>query len=72
MPVSKIENHTTPEGKKMKRLNYNMRMIPTGSSVTFGVEVNHTRLRMKNLDIKSLTGNGSELDITSSFQELAF
>ena len=69
MPVSRIRNHTIPKGKKMKRLNYNMRMIPTGSSVTFDVEVNNTRLGMKNLDIKSLTGNG--LDISSSFQRLA-
>lgn len=69
MSVSGVRNHLTPSGKRTKRIDYNVRMIPTGSSVKFDVEVNGTRLGMKNFDIKSLAGTGS--DITSSFKKLA-
>jgi hypothetical protein len=57
MPVSRLKNHWTPDNKKMKCLYYNVRMIPSGRSVDFDVEVNKTRLGKKNVDIKFLTGS---------------
>ncbi|KAF5607820.1 hsp70 family chaperone [Fusarium pseudoanthophilum] len=52
MPVSRLKNHFTPKGKKKKILNYNVRMLPTGRSVNFDVEVNGTRLGKANLNVK--------------------
>ncbi|KAF5654811.1 hsp70 family chaperone [Fusarium sp. NRRL 25303] len=52
MPVSRLKNHFTPKGKKKKVLNYNVRMLPTGRSVNFDVEVNGTRLGKANLNVK--------------------
>jgi hypothetical protein len=52
MPVSRLRNHLTPKGEKKKKLNYNIRMLPTGRSVKFDVEVNGTRLGKANLDVK--------------------
>ncbi|RTE80896.1 hypothetical protein BHE90_004615 [Fusarium euwallaceae] len=52
MPVSRLKNHFTPDNKKMKELNYNIRMFPNGRSLKFDVEVNGTRLGDANVDIK--------------------
>ncbi|KAK0654970.1 hypothetical protein B0T16DRAFT_383955 [Cercophora newfieldiana] len=69
MPVSRLRNHFTPSGKKMKLLDFNVRMIPTGGGVVFDVEVNGTRLGMKKLAMKSLTGDCLE-EVSSSFDEM--
>lgn len=52
MPVSRLKNHFTPDKKKKKMLNYNLRMLPSGRSLKVDVEVNGTRLGNANVDIK--------------------
>ncbi|KAM6527538.1 hypothetical protein FSOLCH5_003604 [Fusarium solani] len=52
MPVSRLKNHFTPEKKKMKKLNYNVRMFPNGRSLKFDVEVNGTRLGNADVNVK--------------------
>ncbi|KAF4434909.1 actin-like ATPase domain-containing [Fusarium acutatum] len=52
MPVSRLKNHFMPKGKKMKMLNFKVRMLPTGRIVNFDVEVNGTRLGKANLDVE--------------------
>lgn len=61
MPISRLRNHMTPDGRRMKRLDYNVRMLPSGGSVTFDVEVNGTRLGSKKFDMRSLTGADSDV-----------
>lgn len=52
MPVSKLQNFTTPAGDTRKRLDYNIRMFLSGRTLRFEVEVNGTRLSYANVDVK--------------------
>jgi len=67
IPVGRLKNHYTAAGKKMKELDYTIRMVPSGRSVDFEVVVNGTPLGRQNLNVRFLTGSAGLVSATDGY-----
>ncbi|KAF8853526.1 actin-like ATPase domain-containing protein [Acephala macrosclerotiorum] len=51
IPFSSLEDYTNPRGDKLKRLSYDVEMVPSGASVEFVVYINGERQEAQNANV---------------------
>ncbi|KAM7211732.1 hsp70 family chaperone [Rhypophila decipiens] len=68
--ISSIPNYTTAQHTTMKKVNFKVGMVPTGSSVNFEVTVNGKRLGMQNLSTRAFTLQGNYEQMYADFNSL--
>ncbi|KAK4210851.1 hypothetical protein QBC37DRAFT_428117 [Rhypophila decipiens] len=68
--ISSIPNYTTAQQTTMKRVDYEVGMVPTGSSVSFQVKVNGIRLGTKNVTMRAFTSEVNYEQMYADFNSL--
>lgn len=51
VPFSKFKNYTNPCGEKLKRLDYEIEMVPSGATVEFAVYIQGRKQGAQNVQI---------------------